>query len=545
MLSSRSRMIMSVLLSGGLGLFSLGGRSHAAEPKADANPALSLFDGLRSGVLQVSAKGTGGDRMTLSVTNRSARPLRVVLPPGLLASGAAGQFGGGGFGGGGFGGGGFGGGGFGGGQGGFGGGQGGFGGGGLGGGGFGGGGQGGFGGGQGGFGGGGQAPSVLPASLGMVMLGRLIISLVGDHDSWDIRSLSVGLGGLGGGLGGGQGGLGGGGLGGGGFGGGFRSVAPTAPASALVKPGQTRHLPTPLVSLTGPSAEGDLAMPRPGEPLEVLDIDAVAGASPRLRTAVKRLAQEQAPQTVAQLVLWHVGLGIDWSHLEPLARRWANAGELALARRFVNALDATTTEGTPAAPSTLDLDLIAVGPESEALASRLRSLFKGHPMLGLTVRVRRAEAPQGPALACEVRLERATASVRVQTTDEAGTAWRSVGKFSLALADSKGTERSAAEVADALAEGILERLVRVQLTAGPRVKGKETYKVRIDNGSPLVLHGLALAGTAADPEAKPSLLLGISLPPRKSLAVPASSEVVRRLKLKQGISVQAISLSGL
>jgi hypothetical protein len=379
----------------------------------------------------------------------------------------------------------------------------------------------------------------------MVMLGQLIISLVGDRDSWDIRSLSVGLGGLGGGAGGGQGGLGGGGLGGGGFGGGFRSVAPAAQPSALVKPGQTRHLPTPLVSLSGPSVEGDFSMPRTGEPLEILDIDAVAGATPRLRAAVKRLAEEKAPQTVAQLVLWNIGLGIDWSRLEPLARRWANPGELALARRFVSALDATASEGTPTAVSNLDLDLIAAGPESEALATRLRSLFDGHPMLGLTVRVRKAEAPQGPALACEVRLERATASVRVLTTDEAGTAWRAVGKFSLALADSKGTERPASEVADALAEGILDRLVRVHLTAGPRVKGKETYKIRIDNGSPLVLHGLALAGSAADPEAKPSLLLGISLPPRKSLAVPASSEAVHRLKLKQGISVRAVDLSGL
>jgi hypothetical protein len=257
------------------------------------------------------------------------------------------------------------------------------------------------------------------------------------------------------------------------------------------------------------------------------------------------LAREKAPQTVAQLVLWHVGIGIDWSTLERLARRWANPGELALARRFVSALDATAGEGTAAEPGTLDLDLIAAGPGSEALAVRLRSILDGRPMLGLTVRLRQAEPPRGPALACQVRLEGATASARVLTTDEAGTAWRAVGKFSIALADSKGTGRPAVEVADALAEGLLDRLVRVQLTPGPRVKGKETYKIRIDNGSPLVLHGLALVGSAADPDAKPSLLLGISLPPRKSLAVPARSEAVNRLKLKEGIRVQAIDLSGL
>ncbi len=109
----------------------------------------------------------------------------------------------------------------------------------------------------------------------------------------------------------------------------------------------------------------------------------------------------------------------------------------------------------------------------------------------------------------------------------------------------KGAERSAEEIADALAENLLDRLVRVQLTPGPPpVKGKATYTIRIDNGSPLVLHGLALTGSAAGPVAKPSLLLGISLPPKKHLAVPVSSEVVRRLKLKQGVSVQAVDLSG-
>ena len=547
MLSSPSRTMMTILISGGLGLLGPGGPSLADEPGSEEAASLDLFDGLRSGVLRASAEGTGGDRMTLSVTNRSSRSLRVVLPPGLLASGAAGQFGGGGFGGGGFGGGGFGGGGFGG--GGFGGGGGlGGGGGGLGGGLGGGHGGGGFGGGgQGGFGGAGGQPATLPASSGMVMLGQLIMSLVGDRDSWDFRSLSVGLGGAGGGLGGGL--AGGGGVGGGGGfgggGGGFRSVAPTAPASALVKPGQTRHLPTPLVSLSGPSDEGELSMPCQGEPLEILDVDALPGASPRLRAAVKMLAQGKAPQTVAQLVLWHVGIGIDWSRLERLARRWASPGELALARRFVSKLDATAREGTVVEPGILEVDLIATGPESEAWATQLRSILDGRPMLGLTVRVRQAEPPRGPALACQVRLERETASALVLTNDEARTAWRAVGRFSVALADSKGTERSAEEVADALAEGLLDRLVRVQLTPGPRVKAKAAYKIRIDNGSPLVLHGLALAGSAAAPEVKPSLLLGISLPPKKSLAVPASSDVVHRLKLKEGIRVQAVHLSGL
>ena len=379
----------------------------------------------------------------------------------------------------------------------------------------------------------------------MIMLGQLIMSLVGERDSWDMKSLTSGMGG---GMGGGGMGMGG---GGGRAGGGFRSVPPAAPASALVKPGQTRRLPTPLVRLSGPPAEGDLAMPRQGEPLKILDVDALAGASPRLRTAVKRLAQEKAPQTVAQLVLWHVGAGLDWSHLEQLSHRWANPSEQALARRFVAQLDAAASAATPAGSGTLDIDLGAAGPESEPLAAQLRGLLDGRSMLGLTVRVRPSplEPPQGPALACRARIDRETVLVRVLTTDETGNAWREAGKFSLALGDAnatvKGTERSPAAIADALAEGMLARLVRVALTEGPRVKGRQTYKIRIDNGSPLVLDGLALAPSAADPEANPSLLLGISLPPMKSLAVPVSAEVVERLKLKRGARVLSADLSGL
>ena len=37
--------------------------------------------------------------MVLSVKNKSSKALRIILPPGLIASGASGQFGGGGFGG--------------------------------------------------------------------------------------------------------------------------------------------------------------------------------------------------------------------------------------------------------------------------------------------------------------------------------------------------------------------------------------------------------------------------------------------------------------
>jgi hypothetical protein len=285
-------------------------------------------------------------------------------------------------------------------------------------------------------------------------------------------------------------------------------------------------------------------MPRQGEPLEVLDVDAVPGTGDRLRAAVKRLAAEKAPQSVAQLVLWNVGAGMDWPRLARLSRRWANADELALARRFVSRLNEATAEGADV-PRSLDLHLTAVDRQSGSLAGRLRSILEGRSMLGLATRVLTAEARGRSVLACEVRLDREKATVRVLTPGETGTDGQALGDFSIALAAANGTRRAAVEIADALAEGLLNRLVRVRLTSGPRVKGKETYKVRIDNDSPLVLHGLALAGAKSGDEAKPSRLLAISLAPRKSLTVPASAEVVQRLRLKKGVNVLAADLSGL
>jgi len=64
-----------------------------ATPEADI-PNVNLLEGLRAGDLFVEAEGTGDGRMTLSVTNRTRKPLQVVLPPGLIATGMSGQFGG-------------------------------------------------------------------------------------------------------------------------------------------------------------------------------------------------------------------------------------------------------------------------------------------------------------------------------------------------------------------------------------------------------------------------------------------------------------------
>ena len=202
MFRSKKNALLSIGV-GGLFLVALSLPLGAAAPKAKKHPGdhvpatepaatgeattIDLLAGIRSGQLTGVAEGTGDGRMIVSITNKTNGKLRVVLPPGLIASGATGQFGGG--------------------MGGMGGGMGG-GGGGMGGGMGGGGRGGGMGGGRGGStGGSSRGGGTMPAMMGMMMLGRLIMGMVGDRDSWDQRSLMQGMSGGMGGMGGGMGGM--------------------------------------------------------------------------------------------------------------------------------------------------------------------------------------------------------------------------------------------------------------------------------------------------------------------------------------------------
>ena len=129
-------------------------------------------------------------------------------------------------------------------------------------------------------------------------------------------------------------------------------------------------------------------------------------------------------------------------------------------------------------------------------------------------------------------------------SDENGKAWKSAGKFNLPMAKKDG-KLDAVAFTDSVASGVLGRLVRADLVKGKKVKGKDTYTVRIDNYSPLILNGLALAGTSEKSADAPKMLNGVSISPRKSFSLPANSEVVEQLGLKQGVRVLAADLSGL
>ena len=161
----------------------------------------------------------------------------------------------------------------------------------------------------------------------------------------------------------------------------------------------------------------------------------------------------------------------------------------------------------------------------------------GKTVLGLLAQVGEIPTrPEGPAVACRVRLSDQEAMVQVTSTDASASNWVNFGKFTVPVARAEG-KVNIGMLADSLSEGILNRLVRAQIIKGSasKDKGKLDYQLRIDNASPLVLNGLAIVGTASKEDEMPKVLSMISVSPRKSLTVPTDEHVVRNLGLKKGI----------
>jgi hypothetical protein len=374
--------------------------------------------------------------------------------------------------------------------------------------------------------------------MGMMMLGRVIMQLTGDYDSWDQRSLATGMMGMRGGMGGmGMGGMGGG-MGMGGMGMGMRSVRPTGLPYAALKPGQTRKLPTRLVSLTPPAADGSVTRPAEGEALRLGDASQLGGGR-RTTEALRRLSAAKAPTRVAQMVAWNVAQGYDWETIARLAEPWGNAYELTLAREFVERLDERPVEEA----GVLLYEVVAADDASQARADEAARALKDKAVIGLWAREGVPTVPDGPSVGCKVRVRGEEAVVQVVASGKQGDAWVPFGKFTVPVAR-EGADFDPIAFNDAVTGGLLDRLVVARLARGPRENGKPTYRIRIDNASPLILNGLAIAGAAEEADA-PRQLAGLGVPPRRSLTVPASAQAVEDLGLEDGVRVVAADLSGL
>ncbi len=182
--------------------------------------------------------------------------------------------------------------------------------------------------------------------------------------------------------------------------------------------------------------------------------------------------------------------------------------------------------------------------ESDAMLKDLRKILAESAIVGLRTCDGIPASPSHPCLACRLRLDESLVQVQLSVSDDAGTAWKPVAKFTVNLKSKEGQDRSAIEVIDQLSERILGRVIGVQLVA-KSVRGKKKYAIQINNASPLVLNSIALMGPSADEKTPPTVMLGLSVPPHRTLTLPASEDAVERLGLSKGVKPIAARLGDL
>ncbi len=282
-----------------------------------------------------------------------------------------------------------------------------------------------------------------------------------------------------------------------------------------------------------------MKLPEKGEPLQLCDI-ADTNETPRVQKALRSVAAEAASRSIGRLVIWHLTAGLDWDALAVLSGGWANPYEMTLARDSADHLDSFPSEET----GRVLFEAEGKDAAGEAFAVELRSAVRRKVVLGLIAEIGIPARPDGPAVALRVRISATDARVLVHCSDAAATKWVPMGLFTVPLSQD-GKKPDVGRLTGGIADGAINHLVRVRLSEGVKDEDKMYCQLRVDNGSPLVLNGLAAVGATSGPDAAPRVLSGICLSPRKSMTVAASEEIVNSLGLKKGLKLIALDLSGL
>lgn len=146
-----------------------------------------------------------------------------------------------------------------------------------------------------------------------------------------------------------------------------------------------------------------------------------------------------------------------------------------------------------------------------------------------------------------MRLEESAAPTQLSVSEPTTRTWQSVGKIRIPCVTESGKDLTTDQIIDRLAEGVRGHLVVAELPSGPKVNGKPTYRIHIDNESPLIPDGLSIQGIKPPKgeDARPSMLAGFTLPPHRTMDLPAAGSLVERLGLKHGVKVVAADLSSL
>jgi hypothetical protein len=271
--------------------------------------------------------------------------------------------------------------------------------------------------------------------------------------------------------------------------------------------------------------------------LTLMDVDTYT-SDPRIRKALRTLATLGTSHGVAQAVMWHLCNDLPFELMVEQAGKVVNLPEIALAARFVEALDESNSAELMD-PTTLSGSRIFALVQGEGRlashANRLNRELDSSRVLGLPIQVVLNDslpASRAPALALKVILtESKTGETRgriiVSSCLEPNN-WLPLGKVAF-------HENSSISVLDGttLARAIDRAISAAFVTVKPTRRSVGSTTLKVENRLPFtVSHLVVRAGTSSGAPSVPFLALGIG--PARSALVPiqaANASLVEHVEL--------------
>jgi hypothetical protein len=318
---------------------------------------------------------------------------------------------------------------------------------------------------------------------------------------------------------------------------GLRSVPPTTDAA-------TRSVAVPAretvdVSVVGVCLNYGLPAPTGRDTLTLVDVDTYT-TDPRIRKGLRSLATLGTSHGVAQAVMWRLCNDLSFEMMiEQSAGKLMNAHEIALASRFVEALDESRATDL-VEPSALTGSRIFVQVEGEGSlardARRLQGQLEGLHVMGMPLKVVETEtipASSAPAIALKVILTDAKAGetrgrIVVNACSEPN-AWSPFGKVAF-------RENSSISVLDGptLSRSIDRALAGAFVSVKPARRTLGSTTLKLENRLPFTISNVVVrAGNSSGAPSVPFQAVGVG--PARSTLLPnqaANASLVEHIELK-------------
>ncbi len=324
----------------------------------------------------------------------------------------------------------------------------------------------------------------------------------------------------------------------------FQADAPAAGLRSIPATGEgrARSVAVPAgesidVSITGVCLNYGLPAPTPRDTLTVMDVDAYT-TDPRIRKALRGLSTLGTSHGVAQAVMWHLCNELPFELMLEQSGKIMNPSEIALAARFVQAIDESTApdrlEASALTESRILVQVEGQGPLAQE-AQRLNVKLAGLRVLGLPIKVVEGDTLppcSAPALGIRViltdsKVAETRGRIVVSTLGQANT-WSALGHVAF-------RENSSVSVIDGetLARVIDRAVSGAFVSVKPARKAVGSTTLKVENRLPFTVSNLVVrAGNSAGAPSVPFEAVGVG--PARSALLPiqaASASLVEHVEL--------------